>query len=118
MTLEPCCHQGQTPPCTRALVQAGVSRVVVAQRDPFPQVGGRGIAELEAGGITVEVGLQERDARELNAPYLKLVTSGRPWIIAKWAMTLDGKLATGARDSRWISCEASRAVVHRIRGRV
>jgi diaminohydroxyphosphoribosylaminopyrimidine deaminase/5-amino-6-(5-phosphoribosylamino)uracil reductase len=92
--------------------------VVVAQPDPFPRVAGRGIAELEAAGISVEFGLSEREARQLNAPYLKLLTTGRPWVIAKWAMTLDGKLATGARDSRWISGEASRAIVHRIRGRV
>ncbi|MEX0676191.1 MAG: bifunctional diaminohydroxyphosphoribosylaminopyrimidine deaminase/5-amino-6-(5-phosphoribosylamino)uracil reductase RibD [Pirellulales bacterium] len=118
VTLEPCCHQGKTPPCTQALIQAGVSRVVVAQRDPFPQVAGRGIAELEAARIAVEVGLREAEAGEINAPYRKLITTGRPWMIAKWAMTLDGKLATHARDSRWISCDESRAVVHRIRGRV
>jgi diaminohydroxyphosphoribosylaminopyrimidine deaminase / 5-amino-6-(5-phosphoribosylamino)uracil reductase len=118
VTLEPCCHQGKTPPCTQALIEAGVRRVVVAMRDPFPQVAGRGLAELETAGIAVEVGLGEPEARDLNAPYLKLVTTGRPWIIAKWAMTLDGKLATSARDSRWISCETSRAIVHRLRGRV
>jgi diaminohydroxyphosphoribosylaminopyrimidine deaminase / 5-amino-6-(5-phosphoribosylamino)uracil reductase len=118
VTLEPCCHQGKTPPCTQALIRAAVGRVVVAQCDPFPQVAGRGIAELEAAGIAVEVGLREAEAREVVAPYRKLVTTGRPWIIAKWAMTLDGKLATHARDSRWVSCEESRALAHRIRGRV
>jgi diaminohydroxyphosphoribosylaminopyrimidine deaminase/5-amino-6-(5-phosphoribosylamino)uracil reductase len=118
VTLEPCCHHGKTPPCTTALIQAGVRRVVVAQRDPFPKVAGRGIAALTAAGIAVEVGLQEEAARELNAPYLKLLRTGRPWVIAKWAMTLDGKLATHQGDSRWISCEASRAIVHRLRGRV
>ena len=115
VTLEPCCHEGKTPPCTQALIRAGVSRVVAAQRDPFGEVAGRGIAELEAAGITVEVGLRETEARELNAPYRKLTTTGRPWMIAKWAMTLDGKLATHAGDSRWISCAESRAVVHRMR---
>ncbi len=118
VTLEPCCHQGKTPPCSKALIAAGIRRVVVAQRDPFPKVDGGGIAELQRAGIEVEVGLLESLARELNAPYLKLVTTGRPWIIAKWAMTLDGKLATRTGDSRWISCEASRAIVHRLRGRV
>jgi diaminohydroxyphosphoribosylaminopyrimidine deaminase/5-amino-6-(5-phosphoribosylamino)uracil reductase len=118
VTLEPCCHQGKTPPCTQALIAARVSRVVVAQRDPFPQVAGRGIAQLEAAGIAVEVGLREEEAQALNAPYRKLVTTGRPWVIAKWAMTLDGKLATRAGDSRWISCKASGAIVHRLRGRV
>ncbi len=118
VTLEPCCHHGKTPPCTQALIAAGVRRVVVAQSDPFAQVAGQGCAELAQAGIDVETGLLETEARQLNAPYLKLVASGRPWIIAKWAMTLDGKMATASGDSRWISCEASRAIVHRIRGRV
>jgi len=118
VTLEPCCHHGKTPPCTQALIAAGIARLVCAQRDPFESVSGRGIAELQAAGIEVEVGLMETEARRLNAPYLKLVTSGRPWIIAKWAMTLDGKIATAAGDSRWISGEASRAIVQQLRGRV
>ena len=118
VTLEPCCHHGKTPPCTQALIAAGVSRVVIAQRDPFPKVAGGGIAELEAAGIAIEVGSGAEEARRLNAPYLKLVEHGLPWIIAKWAMTLDGKLATATGDSRWISGEASRAIVHRLRGRV
>jgi diaminohydroxyphosphoribosylaminopyrimidine deaminase / 5-amino-6-(5-phosphoribosylamino)uracil reductase len=118
VTLEPCCHHGKTPPCTKALIAAGVVRVVCAQRDPFEAVSGRGIAELQAAGIEVEIGLMEAEARRLNAPYLKLVTTGRPWIIAKWAMTLDGKIATAAGDSRWISGEASRNIVQQLRGRV
>jgi diaminohydroxyphosphoribosylaminopyrimidine deaminase/5-amino-6-(5-phosphoribosylamino)uracil reductase len=118
VTLEPCCHQGKTGPCTQALVRARVGRVVVAERDPFPQVAGRGIGELEAAGIKVEVGLLESAACELNAPYHKLIATGRPWIIAKWAMTLDGHLATHTADSRWTSGTASREVVHRLRGRV
>jgi diaminohydroxyphosphoribosylaminopyrimidine deaminase/5-amino-6-(5-phosphoribosylamino)uracil reductase len=118
VTLEPCCHQGKTPPCSQALVRAGVARVVVAQPDPFPRVAGGGIAELKAAGIEVEVGLLEAEARKLNAPYLKLVTRKRPWLIAKWAMTLDGKLATRTSDSRWVSGKESRAVVHALRGRV
>ncbi len=118
VTLEPCCHQGKTPPCTQALVAAGVSRVVVAQQDPFVRVAGAGVAELRAAGIEVEVGLCEAEARRLNAPYLKLTRTGRPWIIAKWAMTLDGKISTRSGDSRWISSRASRDIVHRLRGRV
>ncbi|HEV3136739.1 MAG TPA: bifunctional diaminohydroxyphosphoribosylaminopyrimidine deaminase/5-amino-6-(5-phosphoribosylamino)uracil reductase RibD [Pirellulales bacterium] len=118
VTLEPCCHQGKTPPCTQALICAGVRRVVVAQRDPFVKVAGQGIAELKQAGIEVELGLLEAEAQELNAPYLKLVGARRPWIIAKWAMTLDGKLATHAGDSRWISGKASRPIVHQLRGRV
>jgi len=118
VTLEPCSHQGKTPPCTQAVIAAGIRRVVVAQEDPFPQVRGRGIAELRAAGITVDVGLMQSDARRLNAPYLKLIQTGRPWIIAKWAMTLDGKIASRTGESRWISNEQSRAAAHRLRGRV
>ena len=118
VTLEPCCHHGKTPPCTKAVLAAGVRRVVVAARDPFPQVQGGGIAELRAAGLDVELGLLETDARRLNAPYLKLVETGRPWIIAKWAMTLDGKIAARGGQSRWISNPQSREVVHKLRGRV
>ncbi len=118
VTLEPCCHQGKTPPCTRAVIAAGIRRAVVALDDPFPAVAGRGLAELRAAGLQVESGLLEAEARALNAPYLKLLGAGRPWIMAKWAMTLDGKLATRTGDSRWISGEASRRVVHELRGRV
>jgi diaminohydroxyphosphoribosylaminopyrimidine deaminase / 5-amino-6-(5-phosphoribosylamino)uracil reductase len=119
VTLEPCCHHGKTPPCTRALLAAKIARVVVAQPDPFPQVQGGGITELRAtGGVAVAVGLLEAEAREINAPYLKLIETGRPWIIAKWAMTLDGKIATHTGESRWISGPESRATVHALRGRV
>ena len=118
VTLEPCCHQGKTPPCTKAIIKAGIRRVVVAARDPFPQVDGGGVAELEAAGIEVRTGLLEDEARRLNAPYLKLLETGRPWVIAKWAMTLCGKIATRAGQSRWISCSQSRAIVHELRGRV
>lgn len=118
VTLEPCCHQGKTPPCTPALIQARPARVVAAMEDPFAEVSGRGLAELRRAGIEVEAGLLQAEARRLNAPYLKLLHTGRPWVIAKWAMTLDGRLATRSGASRWISGEASRAVAHRLRGRV
>lgn len=118
VSLEPCCHTGKTPPCTRALIEAGVARVVVAVRDPFPKVDGGGIAELERAGIGVTTGPGEAAARRVLAPYLKLQTTGRPWVIAKWAMTLDGKIATHSGDSRWISGEESRCAVHTLRGRV
>lgn len=118
VTLEPCCHQGQTPPCTTALIEANISAVVIASRDPFPQVDGGGVARLEADGITVREGLLNDEARHLNAPYFRLVEDGRPWIHAKWAMTLDGKLATNTGHSQWISGETSRQKVHELRGRV
>lgn len=117
VTLEPCCHHGKTPPCTDALLAAGIARVVYAMDDPFPKVAGGGAALLRQAGIAVESGLYESSARRLNAPYLKLLQRGRPWVIAKWAMTLDGRIAAATGDSRWISGEASRAVVHELRGR-
>ncbi|MEX0643602.1 MAG: bifunctional diaminohydroxyphosphoribosylaminopyrimidine deaminase/5-amino-6-(5-phosphoribosylamino)uracil reductase RibD [Pirellulales bacterium] len=118
VSLEPCCHHGKTPPCTQALVRAGVARVVVAMEDPYPQVAGKGIAELRGAGVPCDVGVLAGEARQILAPYLKRVTRGRPWVIAKWAMTLDGRLATRTGDSQWISSELSRSVVHQIRGRV
>ena len=118
VTLEPCCHHGKTPPCTEAVIAAGIRRVVVAQPDPFPQVNGGGVATLVAAGIEVEMGVLREAAQRLNAPYLKLLRSSRPWIIAKWAMTLDGKTASRAGSSQWISNPQSREIVHQIRGRV
>jgi diaminohydroxyphosphoribosylaminopyrimidine deaminase/5-amino-6-(5-phosphoribosylamino)uracil reductase len=117
VTLEPCCHQGKTPPCTDAILAAGIRRVVIARRDPFPEVDGGGLRILQDAKIEVELGILQDEARRLNAPYLKLVETGRPWVIAKWAMTLDGKVATKLGDSKWISNEASRRIVHQIRGR-
>jgi diaminohydroxyphosphoribosylaminopyrimidine deaminase/5-amino-6-(5-phosphoribosylamino)uracil reductase len=118
VTLEPCCHHGKTPPCTEAVVRAGIRRVVAAMTDPFPQVAGGGAERLRAAGVAVEVGMCEAEARQLNAPYLKLLATGRPYVHAKWAMTLDGKIATHTGDSRWISNEASRRRVHQLRGRM
>jgi diaminohydroxyphosphoribosylaminopyrimidine deaminase/5-amino-6-(5-phosphoribosylamino)uracil reductase len=118
VTLEPCCHYGKTPPCTAAILRAGVKRVVAALTDPFPEVAGKGIAVLQQHGVAVEVGLLADEAEELNAPYLKLVRTGRPYVIAKWAMTLDGRIATAKGESRWISGEESRRRVHELRGRV
>ncbi|MEM7627343.1 MAG: bifunctional diaminohydroxyphosphoribosylaminopyrimidine deaminase/5-amino-6-(5-phosphoribosylamino)uracil reductase RibD [Planctomycetota bacterium] len=118
VSLEPCHHHGKTPPCADALIAAGVGRVVVAMVDPFPEVAGRGIEKLRAAGIDVEVGVMEAEALRLNEPFLKRVATGLPWVIAKWAQTLDGKTATATGHSQWISNAESRALVHQIRGRV
>lgn len=118
VTLEPCAHIGKTPSCTEALIAAGVARVVVACRDPNPAVDGRGIRALEEAGIAVERLANSPEAGELLAPFAKLMAVGRPWVIAKWAMTLDGKIAAHVGDSQWISGEESRTVVHQLRGRM
>lgn len=118
VTLEPCCHQGKTPPCTKAVIAAGITRVVAAMQDPFAAVSGKGLAELREAGIEVELGLHEDLVRRLNGPYLKLLSTGKPWVIAKWAMTLDGKIATRSGYSKWISGSAAREVVQALRSRV
>jgi diaminohydroxyphosphoribosylaminopyrimidine deaminase/5-amino-6-(5-phosphoribosylamino)uracil reductase len=118
ITLEPCCHFGKTPPCTDAICAAGVARVVVAMNDPFPQVNGNGVKALKAAGIAVTLDCEAEISRTLNAPYLKRLITGMPFVTAKWAMTLDGKTATATGDSRWISSEQSRALVHKLRGRM
>ncbi len=111
-TLEPCSHQGKTPPCVDAIIAAGVKKVVVAMLDPFPAVNGDGVEKLKAAGIEVEVGICADAARELNLPYLTRLEKKRPWIIGKWAMTLDGKIATRIGSSYWISSEEARLRVH------
>jgi diaminohydroxyphosphoribosylaminopyrimidine deaminase/5-amino-6-(5-phosphoribosylamino)uracil reductase len=118
VTLEPCCHFGKTPPCTDAVKGAGIARVLAAIVDPNAEVNGRGARALEAAGIVVEIGCEAESARTLNAPYLKRRATGLPYVTAKWAMTLDGKSATAAGDSRWISSANSRSLVHELRGRV
>ncbi len=115
VTLEPCCHHGKTPPCTDAILQAGIRRVVVAAGDPFPKVAGVGAAKLREAGVEVSKGVLETEARRGNAAYFKRQDTGLPLVIAKWAMTLDGRIANAAGDSRWISGEASRRRVHETR---
>jgi diaminohydroxyphosphoribosylaminopyrimidine deaminase/5-amino-6-(5-phosphoribosylamino)uracil reductase len=118
VTLEPCCHTGKTPPCTDALIAAGIQEVIFASADPFPKVDGGGLKKLQAAGVAVRTGLLDQENRDLNAPYFRRVEQGRPWVIAKWAMTLDGKMASCTGDSQWISNETSRQRVHDIRGRM
>lgn len=118
VTLEPCCHWGKTPPCTEAVLAAGISRVVAAMIDPFPEVRGKGAALLRRQGVRVETGLLEADARILLAPFLTRLLQRRPFVIAKWAQSLDGALATAGGESKWISSERSRAFVQQLRGRV
>lgn len=118
VNLEPCCHHGKTPPCSEAVIAAGVSRAVVAMADPFPRVAGQGIEALRQAGIEVELGIGGDEARRLNAPFIKRVEQKKPWVIAKWAMTLDGHIATATGDSQWISGSRSRALVHEVRGQV
>lgn len=115
VSLEPCCHYGRTPPCVNALIEARVARVVAAVADPNPQVCGRGLTLLREAGIAAEVGVLEEEARRLNAAFFHFQKTHRPYITLKAAMTLDGKIATRTGDSRWITGEAARRYVHRLR---
>jgi len=113
VTLEPCNHHGKTPPCTEALIGAGISRVVIAVQDPNPKVAGKGIAKLHAAGIRVDVGLMEIPARELNVGFFSRMTRGTPWLRTKIAMSMDGRTALGNGKSHWITgAEARQDVQH------
>jgi len=115
VTLEPCCHTGATPPCTEALIRAGVRRVIAGMSDPNPLVSGGGLAALEQAGIRTSCGILEDACRAINRPFIKHITTGLPYVTYKCAMTLDGKIASITGESRWISCEESRKYVHRMR---
>lgn len=118
VTLEPCCYHGRTPPCVPAIVQAGIRRVVVGARDPNPRVRGRGIRELKMAGVRVIAGVLEESCRKLNEPYNKFIVHGVPFVTAKVALSLDGKIAAAGGDSRWITNEECRRYVHALRGGV
>jgi len=117
VTLEPCCHWGRTPPCTDALISAGVARVVIATRDPDPRVDGAGIARLRAAGIVVDEGILRAEADEVAAGFRLRVLEGRPLITLKLASTLDGRIATRTGESQWITGESARRAAHALRGR-
>jgi diaminohydroxyphosphoribosylaminopyrimidine deaminase/5-amino-6-(5-phosphoribosylamino)uracil reductase len=118
VTLEPCNHQGKTPPCTQAILAAGVRRVIIAARDPNPQVTGGGADFLATRGLDVAMGLMAAEARRLNEAWLHYVNCKRPWVIAKAACSLDGKIATVGGESQWLTGEAARGLGHRLRHRV
>jgi diaminohydroxyphosphoribosylaminopyrimidine deaminase/5-amino-6-(5-phosphoribosylamino)uracil reductase len=115
VTLEPCHLWGRTPPCTDAMIKAGISRVIVATKDPNPSVSGAGIETLKKAGVEVEVGLMEKEARRMNESYFKFMSTGLPFIILKIAMTLDGKIAAKDGSSKWITGDAAREHVQSIR---
>ncbi len=117
VTLEPCCHHGRTPPCTDALIQAGVMRVVAAMRDPNPKVAGTGLLQLEAASIAVESGLLQTEAEKLNPGFILRMRAQRPFVRVKLAMTLDGRTAAADGESKWITGEAARADVQHLRAR-
>src|SRR3954452_18855173 len=114
VSLEPCCHQGRQPPCTEAILEAGIARVVVASDDPSEKAAGRGLGILRDEGVEVDVagGELAHRARLLNQPFRKHARTGRPWVLFKSAMTLDGKVATRTGDSKWISSDSSRELAH------
>jgi len=118
VNLEPCSHYGRSPPCARAIIDAGIKQVVVAMVDPNPRVSGRGIRMLRDAGIEVVAGVLEEDARRLNEIFIKYITQKRPFVIMKTAMTIDGKIASKTGDSKWITGESARQYVHVIRDRV
>ncbi|MGM0472102.1 MAG: bifunctional diaminohydroxyphosphoribosylaminopyrimidine deaminase/5-amino-6-(5-phosphoribosylamino)uracil reductase RibD [Bacillota bacterium] len=118
VTLEPCSHYGKTPPCSKALIEAGIARVVAAMEDPNPLIAGRGLEELAKAGIEVDSGLLEEEAKKLNEAFLKYITTDRPFVILKNALTLDGKIATKSGSSKWISGTQSRELVHQLRDEV
>ncbi len=117
VTLEPCCHYGKTPPCTEAIIEHGIARVVVGMEDPNPLVAGKGIALLREAGIEVVCGVEEEALREQNRVFLKYISTKLPWVAMKTAMTLDGKIATRTGDSKWITGAEARAYVHELRHR-
>ncbi|MBZ0186200.1 MAG: bifunctional diaminohydroxyphosphoribosylaminopyrimidine deaminase/5-amino-6-(5-phosphoribosylamino)uracil reductase RibD, partial [Candidatus Obscuribacterales bacterium] len=117
VSLEPCCHQGKTPPCTDALIESGVKKVVAAMEDPNPKVSGKGFSILKDNGIEVVENVLSEEAAWLNRGFISGITRGRPWLLLKMAMTLDGRIADRNGQSRWITGPEARAYVHDLRNR-
>ena len=117
VTLEPCCHHGRTPPCTEAILEHGIHRVVIGSRDPNPLVSGKGANLLRQSGVVVEEDFLREECDALNPVFFHYITTGRPYVVMKYAMTLDGKIATRTGASQWITGETARQHVHRLRGR-
>jgi len=118
VTLEPCCHYGKTPPCVDAIVKSGIKDVFIAMEDPNKLVSGKGIKHLKEAGLNVYTGLLKEEAEKINEIFIKYITTKKPYVILKSAMTIDGKIATAAGDSKWITNEKSREHVHKMRGYV
>ncbi len=118
VSMEPCAHYGKTAPCADAIIRAGIKRVVVPVIDPNPITSGKGIQKLKEAGVEIDIGVMDVQAKKLNASFFKLMQEGLPYVILKWAMSLDGKIATYTGDSKWITSEESRKYVHHIRGQM
>ncbi len=115
VTLEPCCHIGKTGACTMAIIDAGITKVVTAMTDPSAHAQGKGFETLRQAGIEVEVGVCQQQAKLLNAPFIKFASTGKTWVILKWAQSIDGKLAYAGEKNKWMSCESSRKDAHMLR---
>lgn len=117
VTLEPCCHHGKTPPCTDIILERGIGRVLIGAMDPNPKVAGKGAQILRDHGVTVETGILEKECLELNEIFFHYISTGMPYVAMKYAMTMDGKIATGTGDSKWVTGEMARHHVHKLRKR-
>lgn len=117
VTLEPCCHHGKTPPCTEAIIGAGISRVIIGSSDPNPKVSGKGVQALRQAGITVEEGFLKEECDALNPVFFHYISTGLPYVVLKYAMTADGKIAAASGKSKWITGEAARNDVQRLRSK-
>ena len=115
VTLEPCCHHGKTPPCTEAIIEQKIRKVVIGSRDPNPKVAGKGVQMLREAGVTVVEDFMREECDELNPVFFHFIQTKRPYIVMKYAMTMDGKIATKTGKSKWITSEQSRKIVHEMR---